>query len=82
MAAEEERPPKRSIPVERGKSYIVGMNEEAFEPGEEMTQFREKWHLCWVSKEREASSGKTRCVYLRQEQSPGRGLWIVQGTEC
>lgn len=31
VAATEERPPKCSIPVERGKSYIVGMNEEAFE---------------------------------------------------
>lgn len=57
----------------------MGINEEALEPGDELTQFREKWHLCWVFKDREASSRKRKCVYLRQEQSAGREFMTHSG---
>lgn len=48
------------------------MNEEAWEPGEEMTQFGEKWHSHWGFRSGEAFPEKKLCP-LRPESGRGVG---------
>lgn len=65
-------PQRPSIPIECGKSSILRMNEEVWEPRGGNDSFGEKWHAHWGFRSGEAFPERKLCT-LRPESGRGVG---------